>query len=193
MARGTQFLSATLTILLFLIAPPYLHAGCEPMVRAEDNGLVGIHGKPQGPAVILSTPVQVPELKFRFVDEKNQPVQSKVIQVTYSWKWLEYPYPEHEWGAWLLGYDFVKCTAEPGETVVVPEYVVAARGWYKGKYTSFPWARKPQYDGVGVYVGFRTCDSSFGIKRSEYEHYLGKVAVVQLMCSHRPKISFTDR
>ena len=192
MMRKIQILGATL-MLLFVIGP-YLNAACEPMVRAEDNGLLGgSNGQPRGPAVISSTPVQVPQLKFRFVDEKNQPVQPKEIQVTYSWKWLEYPYPEHAWGAWSDGYDFVKCTVEPNETVVVPEYAVTARGWYKGKYTSFPWAHKPQFRGVGIHIAYTTCDLGFGIKRSEYEQYQGKVAIVQVMCSQHPKISFTDR
>src|SRR5690349_13845423 len=128
MIREIQFVGATF-ILLFLTAPS-LNAVCQPIVRAEDNRLLSIDGKSRGPAVISSAPVHVPQLNLRFVDEKNQ-VQPKGITVTYKWKWLEYPYPEHAWGAWSDGYDFVKCTVEPGETVInVPEYTVTPRGWY---------------------------------------------------------------
>jgi hypothetical protein len=127
MLKKIQIFSAILIALFF--AAPCLNAGCQPMVRAEDNGLLGRDGKPPGPAVISARLVQVPELKFRFVEAKNQAVQPKEIQVTYSWRWLEYPYPEHAWGALSDGYDFVKCTVEPNESaVVVPEYTVTARG-----------------------------------------------------------------
>jgi hypothetical protein len=190
MMKEIRFFGVTL-IWLFVTAA-CLHAACQPVVRAEDNGLLGQNGKPLGPAVISSDTVSVPELQFRFIDEKNA-VQPKQITVSYNWKWWKYPYPEHAWGAWSDSFDFVKCTVETNSPVTVPEYTATPKGWYKGKYTNFPWSHKPKFNQVHVHVTATACDSKFDIEQSEFERYQGKIAVVELVCSQRPKISFSDK
>ena len=134
-------------------------------IPAEKNGLMGPIGNMAeypGPAVIFSDPVIVPAFRLHFVDEKSsQSVVPKEITINYSWKWLEYPYPEHSWGAWSDASDLVECL-EPIADILVSEFEVRPRGWYDGKYTKFPFLRKPEFTGIGI---------SFKINENDYFPY----------------------
>jgi hypothetical protein len=168
-------------------------AQCSDLVKAEENGLLSRNGSTRGSAVIFGEAVTVPELRLRFVDAKTGTrIAPKQVIVTYPWKWLEYPYPEHPWGAWSDAYDFIKCALrENAEEVVIPEYKLVPRGWYKGKYTDFPWSRKPKFDGIGITVEEDKCMSGFGIKKSDLDRYRGAVATVRLSCPQEAKVSFS--
>jgi hypothetical protein len=55
------------------------------------------------PAVIFGKPYDAPAMRMRFVDSTTGlPLKNLYrgrITVSYSWRWLQYPYPEHAWGA----------------------------------------------------------------------------------------------
>lgn len=168
-------------------------AQCSEIVKAEENGLLSRNGQPRGPAVIFNDPESMPQLRLRFVDAKSgKRVTPKQVIVTYPWKWLEYPYPEHPWGAWSDAYDFLKCTlTQDEEELIIPEYKLVPRGWYKGKYTGFPWSRKPKFDGIGITIKEAQCTSGFGIKKSDLGRYEKAVAIIKLSCPADPKVSFS--
>ena len=170
-------------------------AQCSEMVKAEDNGLLSRNGQPLGPAVIFNAPESIPELHLRFVDAKSgKRVVPTQVTVTYPWKWLEYPYPEHLWGAWSDAYDLLKCTpSQNEEELIIPAYKLVPRGWYKGKYTGFPWSRKPKFDGIGINIEETQCTSGFGIKKSDLRRYEKAVAIIKLSCSADPQVRFTNQ
>jgi hypothetical protein len=135
---------------------------CRLVVPAEENGLMGPIGNMMevpGPAVIFSDPVIVPAFRLHFIDEKSgQPVIPYEINIAYGWKWLEYPYPEHSWGAWSGASDIVECIKPSAETLV-PEFEVQPRGWYDGKYTKFPFSGKPKFTGISI--GFKIGSNNY--------------------------------
>jgi hypothetical protein len=56
-------------------------------------------------------------------------------------------------GAWSDAYEFIKCSvASNEEELVIPEYMVVPRSWYKGKYSDFPWSQEPKFAGVGLTI-----------------------------------------
>lgn len=184
---------STLVLVLSVGVSVRVFAQCADVVKAEENGLLSRSGNPRGSAVIFGEAVAVPELRLEFVDAKTGTrIVPKQVTVTYPWKWLEYPYPEHVWGAWSDAYDFVKCTPrENAEEVIIPEYKLTPRGWYKGRYTDFPWSRKPKAGGIGITVEEAHCTSGFGIKKSELERYKRVIVTVRLSCPQEPKVSFS--
>ena len=133
-------------VLLFLLAR---HSGlcatnsCQVSLRAEDNDM--------GSAKLFADPIAITAFHLRFIDGKTKKeITPSKINITYHWKWLEYPYPEHSWGVWSTASDRVECV-ELGTEIAVPEYVVQPRGWYDGKYTKFPFTWKgPSFTGIDI-------------------------------------------
>jgi len=134
---------------------------CRTIV-AENNGLMGPSGNMAelpGPAILFSDPVVVPAFQLRFVDEESgKPIVPLKITISYSWKWLQYPYPEHSWGAWSVASDIVECF-EPNTEISVPEFTVNPRGWYDGKYTKFPFSKKPSF--TGIHIAFNIANNNY--------------------------------
>lgn len=188
-------LFAVIAALLSATASRPLSAQCNTVVKAEENGLPSPNGKPRGAALISANPITVPELRLRFIDAKTgHLVTPKKVTISYTWKWLEYPYPEHIWGAWSDAYDFMSCSIPAGsDELVVPQYVVIPRGWYKGKYTDFPWSRKPKFGGVGLTIETSDCTSRLGINEADFRRYDGATAIIKLDCPNTPKVSFVKR
>ena len=51
--------------------------------------------------VIFGDRRQVPAIRIRLVvGDTRSTLPDQVVAVNYGWRWLEYPYPEHGWGAW---------------------------------------------------------------------------------------------
>jgi hypothetical protein len=105
-------------------------------------------------AVIFGKPYDAPPMRVRFIDGVSglplQNLYEGVITVNYSWDWLEYPYPEHSWGAWSTAADELKCKPDSDGWFVTPAHRVTPRGWYDGKYARFPWSRHPSFNGIGI-------------------------------------------
>jgi len=158
---------------------------CRLTVSAERNGLMGPIGnmaEHPGPAVIFSDPVVVPSFRIHFIDEKSaKPVVPLEITISYGWKWLEYPYPEHPWGAWSEASDIVECF-EPSTEILVPEFVVKPRGWYDGKYARFPFSKKPAF--TDIVIGFKIDKNPYStyavITSKEAKKLKGKTVIVKV-------------
>jgi hypothetical protein len=181
-----------IALALLLEIPIYGMAQCSNIVKAEENGLLSRKEPMLGKAVIFDTPMNIPQLRLQFVDAKSgKKITPKLVTITYSWEWLEYPYPEHAWGAWSDAFDFLKCTPNQSEEeLIVPEYKLLPRGWYEGKYTNFPWSRKPKFGGIGIHIEEEKCSSGFGIKKGDFKKYENAVAIINLSCPAKPKIKF---
>jgi len=106
----------------------------------------------QQPApVIFGEKYPVPAMRIRFIDGATQlPLQVKSIAVNYGWKWLRYPYPEHAWGVWEDAADLLSCLPDKEGWIDVPMHEVRPRGWYDGKYTRWPWSKRPHFESVEV-------------------------------------------
>ncbi|MFT3745784.1 MAG: hypothetical protein QM785_16020 [Pyrinomonadaceae bacterium] len=91
-------------------------------------------GHPAGKPVIYGKHFPVPELKLRFVNDKNDAMASDEVIVRYKWKWFEYPYQEHPTGVWSTAYYHSKCSTDVDGRVTVPEYDLIPAGWYKGAF-----------------------------------------------------------
>jgi hypothetical protein len=129
--------SACISAALLLLAVRILAAetgGCHFDVRAEDNGPLSLNGKPLGPSVIPAESAAVPAFRLRFVDARTHNVlRPSEVSIAYGWKWLQYPYPEHSWGAWSSASDVVTCAAAGESEIAVPQFEVKPGGWYDGK------------------------------------------------------------
>lgn len=166
------------------------NGGCKLGVIADDNGLSSITGKPPGPAVIFGGAVKVPTFRLRFVDKKTgEMLKPDEVSLAYGWKWLQYPYPEHSWGAWSGASDLVTCTGTAGE-ISVPAFEVKPRGWYNGKYAKFPLARKPSFTGITVTVTVAGCSPRVTISAEEARGLQGRTVVVKVDCHGESKVTY---
>lgn len=156
---------------------------CRVTIKAEENGLLGKGGKPLGPAILFSDPVAISAFKLRFVDgNSKQPIVPSKISIAYGWKWLEYPYPEHSWGAWSEASDIVECF-DPESEIQVPEFVVRPRGWYDGKFVKFPFRRRPLFTGVGVILKIGDCTTRATISPGKSKELQCESVVFRVNCN----------
>lgn len=146
----TVLLIFILDLILFGVAigqstdPSSSNAGCGSV---ETNSAFG---HPQTPPVIFGKPFVVPTLRIRVIDAgTGKPLIGKEVIVRYVWRWLEYPYQEHPFGAWSDAYDLVRCVTDQNGMVVIAEHQVVPSGWYKGKYTL---GHKPSFRRLDISV-----------------------------------------
>jgi hypothetical protein len=101
------------------------------------------------PAVIFGKHYRVGPMRIRLIDGENGlPLENKGITIVYGWRWLEYPYSEHAWGAWNETGDKLSCQLDSNGWIEAPVHEVQPRGWYNGKYTRWPWPKKPNFNGI---------------------------------------------
>jgi len=155
---------------------------CHVSVRAEEDGIIGKGGNPPGEAVIFSLPVLINSFHLRFVDSRSgqQLVPTKVT-LAYGWRWLEYPYPEHSWGAWSGASDLVECEP-PSAELEIPEFEVRPRGWYDGKYIRFQFPKKPKFTGIAIVIKIGECTTRASITSREAVRLKGSLAVFKANC-----------
>ena len=164
-------------------------ASCRLTVRAEENGIFGKGGNPPGAAVIFAAPVGIPAFRLRFVDSKSgKQVTPTKVSVAYGWRWLEYPYPEHSWGAWSEADDLVECEP-PSTELEIPAFEVRPRGWYDGKYTRFPFSKKPAFTGIGIVIQLGGCTTRATITPKEALRLHSRSAVFKANCAGESSIS----
>jgi hypothetical protein len=101
--------------------------------------------------LIFGDRYQVARMKVRFINKANgAPLETESVRVHYRWRWLEYPYSEHAWGAWVQASDSCTCHPDKDGWIEVPAHEVIPRGWYKGKYTSWPYSKTPRFERVEI-------------------------------------------
>ena len=189
---------ARLFMYLWCLGLPGVQFGAETMtcrltVKADDNGLFGKGGNPPGPAVLFSAPVVVPAFRLRFADaESGKSLTPSKLTLAYGWRWLEYPYPEHSWGAWSEASDIVECGG-PAVEVSVPEFEVRPRGWYDGKYVWFPYPKKPSFTGIAVVIETDKCTTRATLSPKATTKLKDRVAVFKVNCRGESTISIEDR
>ena len=157
-----------------------------------------MYAKPGGEIIpeplIYGEKYKVPALHVRFVKlGTNEPIIPDRISLYYTWEWIEYPYPEHAWGAWDGSHDSIDCLPQMNNELTVPPYEVVARGWYDGKYTRVPWPKKPRF----AYLEFRvffsdSCHRAFLLSKRQLDMFKKKVAVMPLSCRAVDDVRFED-
>jgi hypothetical protein len=164
---------------------------CKLELKSEDSGLQSRSGRPRGPAVIFGDPVSVSSFRMRFVDTKTGNVLKPTkVTLAYGWKWLEYPYPEHAWGAWSEASDVMTCLKTDTETISVPQFEVKPRGWYDGKYAKFPFAKKPSFTGIDVAITLGECSPRVTIKPEQARNLQGRTVVVNVDCHGESTVTY---
>jgi hypothetical protein len=178
---------------MFLLLVPRAGVVAQSSTNCGECSLYGSDDKSRGRAVIFGKNYEVPELHLRFIDQSTgKPISPKYVNVHYVWLWLEYPYPEHPWGAWSDAEDWVRCTTGESETTV-PAFTVKPRGWYAGKYAKFPSERKPKFDRIEIVMELEKCAPRLVIKSSELSRYRNATAVVKLSCGAPEEVTFEPR
>lgn len=174
--------------------------GVGPGVVAQSNtackrcSLYGSEDKSRGQAVIFGRKYDVPELHLRYVDKATgKPISPKHVNVHYYWEWLEYPYPEHPWGAWSDAEDWIRCTTEGESEITIPAFTVKPRGWYAGKYTRFPSEKKPRFDRIEIVIELENCAPRLMVKSNELSRYRNATALVKLSCGEPEEVTFEPR
>jgi hypothetical protein len=152
----------------------------------------------KGKPVIFGDDFHVSELHLRFVNkETRRPIIPKAVHINYGWKWLEYPYPEHAWGAWSDASESVLCSTGGASELLVPARTVKPRGWYEGKYTRFPYiltgSKKPKFDGIVIVVEFDNCTPRLEVEAKDLDRYKDTTAVIKLPCQWPVEVEFVKR
>lgn len=120
------------------------NAGCKSL----ETNFVFAH--PQTPPVIFGKPFIVPSLRIRVIESgAGNPLIRKELIVRYVWRWLEYPYQEHPFGAWSDAYDLMRCVTDQNGMIIIAEHKVIPSGWYKGKYSL---GHKPSFQHLDISV-----------------------------------------
>jgi hypothetical protein len=150
-------------------------------------GEEGTRGQP----VVFGQEVPVPALNLRFLDEASgKPISPRTVTVHYYWQWIMYPATEHVWGAWADAEDRVRCEPAGQTQISIPPFTVKPRGWYNGKYTDFPWSKKPRFDRLEVVIEFDRWAPRLIIKEGELKRYKDALAILKLPRAGRAKVVF---
>jgi hypothetical protein len=117
----------------------------------------------RGEPVIFGKPYAAPRLRLRVVDEgTGRPLAGVRLTTLYVWQWLEYPYPEHLFGAWTDESYSASCATDGGGLVEVKEFNVVPHGWYKGIHSV---GHKPRFSRVQVSMVLEKCIRSWSFDR----------------------------
>jgi len=159
---------------------------------AEECKLTGKYddsvNKRMGPPVILGQPFLVPAMKWRL----ESSAAPSLMEVRYQWQWIDHPYPEHPFGAWLTATETVGCQ-QPGLSFEVPEWTVRPRGWYKGKYTMAPWS-KPRFHQVEVVIEWeRNCRQTILLGPQVLAKFRDHEAALKKTCGAPVEIRFVRK
>src|SRR5689334_188425 len=131
-------ISIALVLVAINSSPSRLRAEAVPEPEESNCTLASSIDTTKGKPLVYGDSFRVPSLRLRFVKKSTgESVVPKAVHIHYLWKWLEYPYPEHGWGAWVDAEELVNCTPSGRATLSVPELIVRPRGWYDGKYIRF--------------------------------------------------------
>jgi hypothetical protein len=147
------------------------------------------------PAVIFGKTVQVPAMRIRLLDGvSGRPFGNKGIRVVYGWRWLEYPYPEHGWGAWNETGDRLSCSFDEDGWFETSAHLIKPRGWYEGVYTRWPWPKRPEFNGLEVVVTTLLGGSArLAIKRRDLSRFEHADLVVRVFDDWRTETSWLSK
>ena len=172
-------------------------SGCQVQaMNADDQAVLGGGDKLRGPAVIFGDFISVPAFRLRFVDSiTGQLLRPAAVAIAYGWRWLEYPYSEHPWGAVSVASDVTECTEIKSDEIEVPAFEVKPRGWYDGKYAKLPFSRRPSFDGIDIVAGLPLCRPRVTITPSAARNLEGKTVVVNVVadCHSKSTVSLKPR
>lgn len=197
----------TLVTSVVFVAAANFAPGQDPVSSpgAQNNGPVrpGCSAPATKPA-LYGRPYAVPALPLRVVTASTgEPLAGATVRARYTWKWLEYPYPEHPEGSWNDACDVVEWPVDRGGLSVLPEYEVNPRGWNlpppKSIFTAFRHP-EPYFDGIefevskpapgnNYYYAFKfTRKEVEKIKRSGVIEIMVKVAQTKIRRGDEPGI-----
>jgi hypothetical protein len=143
------------------------------------------------PAVIFGHVRSIPAMRIRFLDGRSGlALPSSEITVNYGWRWLEYPYPEHGWGAWNDTSDKLSCKADLDGRIEAPGYDVKPRGWYNGTYTKLPWPHRPTFTGVEIVMVTKAGFARVKLSPSNLEKFTSSMLIVRVFDGWRTETSW---
>lgn len=179
----TKGLLVILPVLLFV---QFGHSQNCSMTGSADDTL----NKKLGPPVIFGQSISIPSMVLHFDAQDGSTPQS--VELRYQWQWIQYPYPEHSWGAWVTSSETVECNS-PGANLTVPARTVAPRGWYKGKYTALPW-RKPKFQQIEMVVAWEAnCSQRVMLDDQLLKKFQNSDAVLKKSCGEPIETKFISK
>lgn len=164
--------------------------------RTYQDAIVATHDPANDrPAVIWGKSQTIPVMRIRILDGSSENAfQPKAVTVIYGWRWLEYPYPEHGWGAWNDTGDRLSCVLNHDGWFETPTHEVQPRGWYDGKYTRWPWPHKPGFTGVGLVIldsgGY---SARVGLGAKEIQRFSDSVLVIRIFDGWRAETTWVPK
>ena len=188
-----RLLILTISI-LFIMKPAASQPKTNFQGASKDCALAPSIDVTKGSPLIYGIPYLVPALELKFVEKATgKSTTPRAVRVHYYWQWLEYPYPEHEWGAWVDGEELMNCTLSGGNVLKVPALLVKPRGWYDGKYTRFPWRKNPHFDRLEIMIDQGGGDfSRIIVHKNDLNRYRVSEATVELSSSP-PNVKFDEK
>jgi hypothetical protein len=181
--RDVVHLLRYIAFVAMILMPAFLRAQ-----QAAPGTCTSVSSFDKAAPVIYGEPFFVPALCLRVTEVKSgMPQVNKEVIIRYTWRWFEYPYPEHLGGVWSDAYDIVWCTTGSDGTVLVPDYHLAPRGWYNGRLSR---GRRPSFKELELSVEnyhlwlstkqlaqLRTPKKNTAVVASRPDHFVGKFRV----------------
>jgi hypothetical protein len=142
-------------------------------------------------AVIFGEASLVPVMRMRFIDgATNRPLQPQKITINYGWRWLNYPYPEHAWGAWTETSDRLSCATDTDGWIESPKHEVRPRGWYNGIYARVPWPKRPTFTGIEAVAVTKSGFARVRIAPRDIRKFESAVLLVRVFDGWRTDLSW---
>jgi hypothetical protein len=152
---------------------------------------VGPHNQPP---VIFGDRHLVPAMRIRIVlSDGRSAVPARTVTVNYGWRWLEYPYPEHSWGAWSDASDRAECELDQDGWIQVPSHEVQTRGWYDGRYTRFPWPRRPHFTGIEIVAVTKGGFARIYVQPRDLKRFADSDLIVQVFDGWRTRLAWKPK
>jgi len=146
------------------------------------------------PPVIFGDRRLVPPMRTRLVlSDGRSAIPTRTVTVNYGWRWLEYPAPEHGWGAWSEASDQAECELDQDGWIQVPSHEVQPRGWYDGKYTRFPWPRRPHFTGIGIVAVTNAGFARIHVQPRDLKRFADSDLIVHVSDGWRTQLAWKPR
>lgn len=155
------------------------------VMSSKDDDTINKH---LGLPVLKGKPFAVPALTWKF----ESPTAPETVEARYQWQWIQFPYPEHAFGAWSDAEETVTCS-EPGLEMSIPAHTVRPRGWYKGKHTALPGSKPRFYQIELVIVWERDCSQRLMLGPDLLAKFRNHDALLERSCGAPEEIRFVRK
>ena len=89
--------------------------------------------------------------------------------------------------------DRAECDLDRDGWTNVPSHEVQPRGWYDGKYTRFPWPRRPQFTGIEIVAVTKGGFARAHLDPRDLKRFAGFDLIIQVSNGWRTRLKWEPK